>query len=269
MGLASRAADVDPVRPRPPHHGQAAGALVAAARRAGVAEQRVAHAAGGHGARQRRGRDELVALTVGEDQHRPPVAGDERTRLGRRADRHLVGGAGAVRAQEARQRGDPRRRHRPGPPRHLDAAAHRRRRCGQRQGQYRAQRGGARQARGARARADGERDARSQAGRDGRIDAGQVARAQTGHRAAQRQAGDQPEREGEQPAALEAAEAARPAERQRDGERRQRRHGLDADPAAQMGLGGQQAQRSGGRRAARHGGRVLARAASKRGGGGP
>jgi len=257
------------VRPRPSHHGQAAGALVAAGRRAGVAEQRVAHAAAGHGARQRRGRDELVALTVGEDQDRAPVAGDERARLGRRADRHLVGGAGTVRAQEGRQGGDPRRRHRPRPPRHLHAAAHRRRRRGQRQGQHRAQRDGARQARGPRARADGERDPRSQAGRDGGIDARQVARAQTGHGAAQREARDQPEREGEQPAALDAAEAAHSSERQRDGERRQRGHGLDADPTAQMGLGGEQPQRSGGRRTARHRRRVLSRAPGERGGVGP
>jgi hypothetical protein len=114
--LAGRAADVDPVRPRPSHDGQAAGALVAAVRRAGVADQRVAHAAAGHGARQRPWRDELVALAVGEDQHRAPVAGDERARLRRRADRHLVGGASGVRVQEARQGGDARRRHRPGAP---------------------------------------------------------------------------------------------------------------------------------------------------------
>ena len=267
MRLAGRAADVDAVRAGPSHHRQAAGALVAAVRRAGVADQRVAHAAAGHGARQRRGRDELVALAVGEDQHGAPVAGDERTRLGRRADGHLVGGTGGVRMQEARQGSDPRRRQRPGPPRHLDAVAHGGHRRGQRQGQNRAQRRRARQARGPRARADGERHARPQAGRDGRIDAGQVARAQPRHRAAQRDTGDEPEREGEQPAAAEATEAARPSERQRDGQRRQSGDGLDADPATQMGLGGQQPQRPGRRRAASEGGGVLARAAGERGGG--
>jgi hypothetical protein len=263
--LAGRAADVEAVRPRPSHDRQAAGALVAAVGGAGVAEQRVAHAAGRHGARQGGGRDQLVALAVGEDQHRAPVVGDERSRLRRRADRHLVDRAGGVRAQEARQGGEPGRRHRPGPPRHLDAVAHGRDRGGQRQGQDRAQRGGPRHARGPRARADCQRDARSQAGRDRRVDAGQVARAQAGHDAAQREAGDEPEGEGEQPAATEAAQAAGAAERQRNGQRRQRGHGLDADPAPQMGLGGEQPQRPGRRRAASDGRRVLARATGERG----
>ena len=172
-----------------------------------------------------------------------------------------------MRVQEGRQGSDPCRRHCPGPPGDLDAAAHGGHRRCERQGQDRAQRGGAREARGPRARADGERHARSQAGRDGGIDARQVARAQAGHRAAQREAGDEPEREGEQPAAADAAEAARPSERQRDGERRQRGHGLDADPAAEVGLRGQQPQRPGRRRAVSEGGGVLARAASERGGG--
>jgi hypothetical protein len=265
--LAGGTADVDPVRPRPSHDRQAAGALVAAVRRACVADQRVADAAGAHRAGQRRGRDELVALAVGEDQHRTAVAGDERARLGRRADRHLVDGAGSVRVQEGRQGSDPCRRHGPGSPRDLDAAAHGGHRRGQRQGQHRAQRGGAHQARGPRAGADGQRHARSQAGRDGGIDAGQVARAQAGHRAAQREAGDEPEREGEQPAAADAAEAARPSERQCDGERRQRGDGLDADPAAEVGLRGQQPQRPGRRRAASESCGVFARAAGERGGG--
>jgi hypothetical protein len=265
--LAGGAADVDPVRPRPSHDGQAARALVAAVRRARVADQRVAHAAGEHRARQRRGRDELVALAVGEDQHRTPVAGDERARLGRRADRHLVGGAGGVGVQEGRQGSDPCRRHRSGTPGHLDPAAHGGHRRGEREGKDRAQRDGAREARGPRARADGERHARSQAGRDGGIDAGQVARAQAGHRAAQREAGDEPEREGEKPAAADAVQAARSSERQRNSERRQSGHGLDADPAAEVGLRGQQPQRPGGRRAASEGGDVLARAAGERVGG--
>jgi hypothetical protein len=102
MRLAGRAADVDAVRARPSHDGQAAGALVAAVGRARVAEERVADAAAGDRARKRRGRGELVALTVGEDQHRAPVAGDDRARLRRRAHGDLVGGAGVVRAQERR-----------------------------------------------------------------------------------------------------------------------------------------------------------------------
>jgi hypothetical protein len=262
--LARRAADVDPVRPRPSDDGQAARPLVAAVGRAGVAEQRVAHPAAVHRAGQGRGRDELVALAVGEDQHRAPVADDQRAGLGRRAHGDLVHGAGGAGAQVARQRRDACRRHRPRASGDLRAAAHGAQRRGEGQGKDRAERDGARDARdarGPRACADGERHACSQTGGDGGIDASQVARTQAGHGAAQREAGHEPEREREQPAARGAAEPARPAERHRDGQRRESGHGLDADPAPQMGLRGQEPQRSGRRRATSDGGRVLTRAA--------
>ena len=261
MRLAGRAADVEPVRPRPPHDRQAAGALVAAVRRARVAEQRIADAAAGHRMRQGRGRDELVALAIGEDQHRARVAGDERARLGRRADRDLVGGAGRARLQEVRQGGHARRRHRPGAPRHLDAAAHGGHGGGERQSQDRAQRHGGGDPRRAWARADGERDPGPQAGRHGGIHAGQVARTQTGDAAAQHEARDEPEHEREQPAAADAAEPPGTPERERDGQRRQRGHRLDADPPPEVGLGRDQPQRPGRRGAAAEGGGVLAGAA--------
>jgi hypothetical protein len=218
------------------HDRQAAGALVAAVGRACVAEERVADTTGAHGVRECRRRDELVALAVGEDQHRAPVAGDQRARLGRRADGDLVDGAVGMRAQVGRQRCDARRRHGPGAAGHLDAIAHRGDRGGQRKGEDRAQRRDARDAHRPRPCANGERDARPQAGRDGGIDAGQVARAQARHRAAEDEADDEPEPEGEQPTAGEATQPARPAERQGDGERGQRGDRLDPDPPPQVGL---------------------------------
>ena len=261
MRLAGRVADVDAVRPRPRDDGQAAGALVAAVRGAGVAEQRVAHAPGGHGARQRGGRDELVALAVGEDQDRAPVASDQRPGLGRRADGDLVGRAGRVRAQEVRQRGDARRRHRPGAPRRLGAVAHGGHRRGQRERQDRAQRAApATCARRGRARTASATPAPRQAATAGSTQA-EVARAQARHGAAQREARDEPERRASSsPPRPDAAEPARTAERQRDGERRQRGDGLDADPPPRWAVA-PRAARSGpggvGRRAERGG--VLAR----------
>jgi hypothetical protein len=262
--LARRAADVDAVRARPRDDRQAAGALIAAGGGAGVAEQRIAHAPRGHGVRQRRGRDELIPLAVGEDQHRARVACDQRGRLRGRADGNLVGRAGRVGAQIARQRGDARSRQRPGPPRRLDAPPHRAHGRGERKGEDHAQGRGTRDLHPPPARTDGERDARPQAPGHGGIQAGQIARAQAGHRAAQRDAGDEPEPEREQPAAADPIQAAPAAQRQGDGERRQRGNRLDADPPAQVGVCGEQSQRPGRRRAASDRGRVLAGATGQR-----
>jgi hypothetical protein len=101
--LAGRATDVNAVAARPAHDGQAAGARVAAGARARIAEQREAHATAGHRRLELGGRDELTALAVGEDEHRAPVAHDERTGLGGGARRHLVGHAGRRLAQEGRE----------------------------------------------------------------------------------------------------------------------------------------------------------------------
>jgi hypothetical protein len=259
--LPGRAADVDAVPPCPRDDRQAAGALVAAGRRAGVAEQRVAHAPRGDRVRQRRGRDELVALAVGEDQHRATVAGDQRACLGRRAHGDLVGRAGRAGAQEGRQRGDARRGHRPGTARHLDAIAHGAHGRGDWEGEDRAQGRRARDLRPTRARANSERDASPEARGDGRVDAREVARAQPRHRAAQREAGDEPQPEREQPAAPDPIDPAPATERQRNRERRQRGDGLEAYPSPEMGVGGEQPQRPGRGRPARQRGGVLARAA--------
>jgi hypothetical protein len=254
------------VRARPAHDRQAAGALVAARRRARVAEQGVAHTPGGDGARKRRGRDELVALAVGEDQHRPPVARDERAGLGRRADGELVGGARVVGAQEVRERRDARRRHRARAPRHLGAVVDRGDRAGEREREDGAEGDRRGEADPRQARAGGEGNAGPQAGCHRRVDAGQVARPQARQHGAQSEAGDEPQREREQPAAADAVEPAPCPERERDGERRERGDGLDADPAPEMRLRGEQPQRPGWRGAASDSGRVLARAASERGG---
>jgi hypothetical protein len=141
------------VRPRPAHDRQAAGALVAALRRAGVAEQRVTHAAGVDGGGELRRRDELVALPVRKDQDRPAVAGDQRARLGRCADGELVAGARGAGAHEVRERRHARGRHRPGATRHLDAAVRHRDRARQRQGEDRRERARGGEAGGSRARA--------------------------------------------------------------------------------------------------------------------
>ena len=192
MRLAGRAADVDPVRPRPSHDGQAAGALGAAARRAGVAEQRVAHAAAGHGARQGCGRDQLVALAVGEDEDGAPVTSDQRPGLRRRADGDLIGRTGRMRVQEVRQRRHARGRHLPRAPRRLGAVTHGGQRRGQGDHEHHAQQRDRGDVRAPWASPHREGDPRPQARGHRRIQAGQVARAQARHGAAQRQAGDEP-----------------------------------------------------------------------------
>jgi hypothetical protein len=256
--LARRAAHVDTVRACPRDDRQAARALVAAGRRARVAEHHVAHAPGLHRGRQRRRGDELVALTVGEDEDRSPVAGDQRPGLGRCADGDLVGGPGRVHAQEVRQRRDAGRRHRPGAPRRLGAVPHRGQRRGERQREHRAQERRAREPRATRTATDGESDPRPQARGHRGIQAGQIARAQPRHRAAQRDACDEPQPEREQPAAPDPVESAPAAEGERDGERRQRRGGLEADPFSEVGVAREQAQRPGRGRPSRQRGGVLA-----------
>jgi hypothetical protein len=64
VGLARGPADVDAVAADPPHDREAAGALVATAGAAAIAQEGEAHAAGGHGTRQLRRRDELAARAV-------------------------------------------------------------------------------------------------------------------------------------------------------------------------------------------------------------
>ncbi|MDX6713448.1 MAG: hypothetical protein QOH30_6, partial [Baekduia sp.] len=242
MRLAGGAADVLAMRARPAHHRQAAGARVAAAGRARVADPGEPDPPGGDRRGEPGRRHQLAAVAVGEDQHRTAVAGDQLRGLGGCAGGELVGRAAVAGADVARERGDARRRHRPGTPRVLRRVRDRvdRHRGRDRQhGQQR--RGGDRPGRASTA-PDGDRQPRAERPRDRRLDAGQVARPQVGHAAAQRQAAQQPQRQRDQAAARHAIEAARPPERQCRGQRGQRGDRLDADPRVEVGARGQQAQ---------------------------
>jgi hypothetical protein len=94
--LAGGAADVDAVRARPAHHRQAAGARVAAARRAGVAEQGEADGASCDVLGELLRRHELAALAVGEDEHGATLVCDQLPHLGGGAGGELVGRAGVA-----------------------------------------------------------------------------------------------------------------------------------------------------------------------------
>jgi hypothetical protein len=92
--LAGGATDVDAVRARPAHDREAAGARVAAARRAGVAEQREADGASCDVLGELLWGHELAALAVGEDQHGAALVCDQLADLGGGAGGELVGRAG-------------------------------------------------------------------------------------------------------------------------------------------------------------------------------
>jgi hypothetical protein len=187
--LARGAADVDAVRVRPADDRQAARARIAAARRAGVAEEGEADAASCHVARELRRRDELAALAVGEDQHRAAVAGDELADLGWRARGEVVGGAGVV---QIRSEGlDAGLRQRAGAVGVLGGVVD----GGDGGGGGDGEDGGEDDRRDRpTAPLCGQRDAGAEARGDRGVDAGEVARAEVGHGAGESQAGDQPER---------------------------------------------------------------------------
>jgi hypothetical protein len=88
--LAGGAADVDAVRSRPADDRQAAGPRVAAALRAGVAEQGEADAPSCDVVGELARRHELVALAVGEDQHGAALVCDQLSHLGGGACGELV-----------------------------------------------------------------------------------------------------------------------------------------------------------------------------------
>jgi hypothetical protein len=188
--LAGGAADVDAVCVRPADDRQATRARIAAARRAGVAEEGEADAACCHVARELRRRDELAALAVGEDQHGAAVAGDELADLGRRARGELVGRAGA--AKVGGEGVDSGLRQRAGAVGVLGGVVD-----GGDGGDGGDGEDGGEDDRRDRPTAPlcGQRDARAEACRDRGVDAGEVARAQVWHRAGEREACDEPERQ--------------------------------------------------------------------------
>jgi len=119
--LARGQADVGAVGARPAHDRQAAGAGVAAGARAGVADERVADGALVDVLGELARADELAALAVREDEHRPTLAGDELARLRRGA-----GGEPVQRVSVAQVGGegiDARLRQRAGPAGVLGVAA--------------------------------------------------------------------------------------------------------------------------------------------------
>jgi hypothetical protein len=256
--LAGGAADVDAVRVRPAHDRQAARQRIAAARRAGVAEQGEADAAARHGAGELRRRDELAALAVGEDQHRAAVAGDELADLGRRAGGELVGGAGA--AEVGGEGVDSGLRERAGAPGVLRAVVD----CGDRggggDGEDGREDGGTQRSTSPR----GQRDARAEACRDCGVDAGQVARSQVGHRTGDGEARDEPERQRRESSARDVVQPAMGTEGESHGQGGERGRCLDADPGREVRLRGEEPQRPSRRRPPLDRRRVLSRAPRER-----
>jgi hypothetical protein len=185
--LARGAADVDAVGPRPADDRQAAGESIAAERGAGVAEQREAHAPGGDRDRELLRRDELTALTVGEDQHGASLASDQLSHLG-----GCAGGEPAARAGVVQVRGervDPRGRHRARAPGVLRAVAY----GGDRGGGGNGEHGGESRDAESPMMPGRQRDAGAEACGDRGVHAGEIARSQLWHRAGQRKAGEKPE----------------------------------------------------------------------------
>jgi hypothetical protein len=184
--LAGCAADVDAVRVRPADDGKAAGPRVAAARRAGVAEQGEADAAVRDVAGELPWRDELAALAVGEDQHRAALVCDELAGLGGGARGELAARAGG--AQVGGEGVDAGLRHCAGAPGVLGVVDDGGDRGGGGDGEDGGEDGGADCFAAPRC----ERHAGAEAGGDGRIHTGEVARSEVRHRAGDREAGDQP-----------------------------------------------------------------------------
>jgi hypothetical protein len=244
---------------RPLDDRQAAGASVAARRRARVAEQREADAAVAHVARELVHADELAALAVGEDEDGPALGGDELAGLGGRADRQPRFG---VRGAQVRgERVHPRLRKRAGAVGVLGGVGDCRDRRGGGDGEHHredrcAQRGPA---------SGRERDARAEAGGHGGVDAREVAGPQVRHGAGQRETGDEPEPQRRQSAPAHAVQPAMSADGEGRGQGGERGNRLDADPRQQVRLGGEQAQRPGCGGPPLDGGRVLAGAARKSG----
>jgi len=247
------------VRTRPLDDRQAAGAGVAARRRARVAEQREADAAVGHVACELVRADELAALAVGEDEDGPALGGDELPGLGRRADREPRLRVRA--AQVGRERVDPRLRQRARAVGVLGGIRDRRDRRGGGNGEHRGE-GSCAQRQLAPGR---KRDAGSEARGDGRIDAREVARSQVRHGAHERKPGDQPQRERCESAPAYPIQPAMGTEGESRGQGGEGGRRLDADPGEQVRLGGEQPQGSRRRRSPRDRSRVLAGAAGERG----
>lgn len=259
MWLAGGATDVGAVVAGPADDGQTAGAAVARVGRAGVAEQRVADAAGRDGGGKLLGRDERAPSPVRQDEDGAPVAGDQLADLGGRAGGELIAGGGVVGMEVGGQGGEPGVRQRAGA-----AGVLRRMGDGGDGGHERHGEHGAKCCDGhcldsAPALAQRHRQPCAERRRDRRVEAREVARAQVGHRAAEDDPADEPRGEGEQPATGDAVQPPRPPERQRRRQRRERGDRLDPDPATEVRLGREQPR---GRRRARTAGErdgVLAR----------